>query len=120
MDYRVFSNDENRQRHALGPEYTLLRLDRTIDTGPLQRAATDKGVPLMVLDLEGDEASALYDRKLVLCRPDQHIAWRGDALPDDLNALVNLIRGAGNETTVEVTPPSIAVETRLENAVATR
>ena len=79
---------------AMGPEYTLLRLDRTIDTGPLQCSATAQGVPLSVLDLEGDEASALYDRKLVLSRPDQHVAWRGDALPDDLDGLVNLIRGS--------------------------
>ena len=79
---------------AMGPEYTLLRLDRTIDAGPLQCSATAQGVPLSVLDLEGDEASALYDRKLVLSRPDQHVAWRGDALPDDLDGLVNLIRGS--------------------------
>ncbi len=79
---------------AMGSEYTLLRLDRTIDAGPLQCSATAQGVPLSVLDLEGDEASALYDRKLVLSRPDQHVAWRGDALPDDLDGLVNLIRGS--------------------------
>ena len=79
---------------AMGPEYTLLRLDRTINTEPLQCAATAQGVPLSVLDLEGDEASALYDRILVLSRPDQHVAWRGDALPDDLDGLVNLIRGS--------------------------
>ena len=79
---------------AMGPEYTLLRLDRTIDTGPLRCSATAQGVPLSVLDLEGDKASALYDRKLVLSRPDQHVAWRGDALPDDLDGLVNLIRGS--------------------------
>ena len=79
---------------ALGPEYTLLRLDPAIDAGPLRQTAAAQGVPLSVLDLGSQEASALYDRKLVLSRPDQHIAWRGDTLPVDLDGLVELIRGA--------------------------
>ena len=69
---------------GLGPEYTLLRLDPAIGAGPLQQTAAAQGVPLSVLDLVSEEASALYDRKLVLSRPDQHIPWRGDALPADL------------------------------------
>lgn len=79
---------------AVGPEYTLLRLDPTVDAAALARAAAAKGVPLDILDLDGETAAALYDRKLVLSRPDQHVAWRGDALPDDPAALVDKIRGA--------------------------
>jgi hypothetical protein len=30
----------------------------------------------------------------VLVRPDQHVGWRGDAIPDDALALIDLIRGA--------------------------
>jgi hypothetical protein len=37
----------------------------------------------------------LYRHRLVLSRPDQHVAWRGDALPADPLALVDRIRGAG-------------------------
>jgi hypothetical protein len=51
-------------------------------------------VPLSVLDVESDEAAGLYDRKLVLSRPDQHVAWRGDAVPADALGLVDRVRGA--------------------------
>ena len=79
---------------ALGPEYTLLRLDPGVDVEPLRAAARRQGLPLALLDIAGEEAHRLYDRKLVLSRPDQHVAWRGDRLPDDPDALVQLLRGA--------------------------
>ena len=79
---------------ALGPDYTLLRLDPSIGVGALVAAAARRAVPLAVLDVESDEAGALYDRKLVLSRPDQHVAWRGDKSPDDPLALIDRVRGA--------------------------
>jgi hypothetical protein len=36
----------------------------------------------------------LYERKLVLVRPDGHVAWRGDALPAEPQNLVDRVRGA--------------------------
>jgi len=41
------------------------------------------------------EALPLYGHRLVLVRPDQHVAWRGDEEPADLLGLVDLVRGAG-------------------------
>lgn len=79
---------------ALGPEYTLLRADQALDFGPLVAAAQSRNVPLAVLDLEGDDVARLYDRKLVLSRPDQHVAWRGDTVPEDPALLIDLMRGA--------------------------
>jgi 2-polyprenyl-6-methoxyphenol hydroxylase-like FAD-dependent oxidoreductase len=79
---------------ALGPEYTLLRLDPALDVSALTGAAQHRGLPLSVLDLESGAAAALYDYKLVLARPDQHIAWRGNQVPDDPDVLVQLLRGA--------------------------
>ena len=81
---------------ALGPGYALLRTDPSIDVGPLVAAATGRGVPLTVLDLSADEAGDVYDRSLVLSRPDQHVAWRGDALPADPVALIDRLRGAAS------------------------
>ena len=81
---------------AMGPEYTLLRTDPEINIDPLILAAGDKGVPLCILDISGQEVKALYDRKLILSRPDQHIAWRGDELPENPIALIDIIRGAGH------------------------
>ena len=38
-------------------------------------------------------AGAVRREKLVLSRPDQHVAWRGDDVPADPLALVDLLRG---------------------------
>jgi 2-polyprenyl-6-methoxyphenol hydroxylase-like FAD-dependent oxidoreductase len=79
---------------AFGPVYTLLRFDRGVDVGVLVEAAADKKMPLTVLDVEAKDIPQAYRHKLVLCRSDQHVAWRGDAVPVDAAALVELLRGA--------------------------
>jgi 2-polyprenyl-6-methoxyphenol hydroxylase-like FAD-dependent oxidoreductase len=79
---------------AMGPEFTLLRFDSSIDTAPLEAAALRKTLPLTVLDVEASAARGLYGHRLVLSRPDQHVAWRGDALPPDPLALIDRVRGA--------------------------
>jgi len=79
---------------AFGPAYTLLRFDERADIAPFEQAMADHGVPLTVLDIEPGEHPAEYRHTLVLCRADQHVAWRGDQLPADLPALVARLRGA--------------------------
>jgi 2-polyprenyl-6-methoxyphenol hydroxylase-like FAD-dependent oxidoreductase len=78
---------------AMGPGYTLLRFDPKVNVDRLVASAKQRGVPFDVLDVVSQEAS-VYDRKLVLSRPDQHVAWRGDAEPADPMALIDLVRGA--------------------------
>jgi hypothetical protein len=51
-------------------------------------------VPLRLFDLDPAVARPLYGHKLVLVRPDQHVAWRGDAAPADVLGLIDLVRGA--------------------------
>jgi 2-polyprenyl-6-methoxyphenol hydroxylase-like FAD-dependent oxidoreductase len=80
---------------AMGPGYTLLRFDPGAEVSGLVRAAADAGAPLEVLDVEADEIPDAYRHRLVLSRPDQHVAWRGDAEPQDPRALIDLVRGAG-------------------------
>ena len=79
---------------ALGPDFTLLRLDPAIDPTPLLHAAARRRVPLTLVDVDAADAHLHYPRRLVLSRPDQHVAWRGDRLPDDPIALIDLVRGA--------------------------
>ena len=79
---------------AMSPGYTLLRFDMNAEVEPLVRSAAARGLPLTVLDVIPREAQSVYRHKLLLSRPDQHVAWRGDQLPDDPRALVDLVRGA--------------------------
>ena len=76
---------------AFGPAYTLLRRDPAIDLTAWLAAAKRANLPLTVIDLDAAASAASYHETLVLVRPDQHIAWRGFAAPDDPVALVDLI-----------------------------
>ncbi|MEX2126884.1 MAG: FAD-dependent oxidoreductase [Xanthobacteraceae bacterium] len=89
----VWLRDGRSLYDAMGQGYTLLRLDPGVSVSGIVKAAAARGVPLRVLDIDGAEAAAVYDRKLVLSRPDQHVAWRGDAEPSDPFALIDLVRG---------------------------
>ena len=78
---------------AFGPGYTLLRFDRHVEIGALERAAREARMPLAVLDVDAKEIPRAYRHRLVLCRADQHVAWRGDRVPGDAEALMARLRG---------------------------
>ena len=85
--------DDRSLYDAFGPGYTLLRFDRRTDTSALEQAAESSGMPLVVLDVDAPEVPPAYRHRMVLCRADQHVAWRGDRLPSDVSALVARLRG---------------------------
>jgi 2-polyprenyl-6-methoxyphenol hydroxylase-like FAD-dependent oxidoreductase len=59
----------------------------------LQAVAAQRGIPLELLALGAGEARELYERDQALIRPDQHVAWRGDCLPDDPGELLDRVTG---------------------------
>lgn len=78
-----------------GSGFTLLVTDgETVAGAALADAARAAGLPLTVLAPQLHRLHALYGARLALIRPDQHVAWRGDALPDDPGALLDIVRGA--------------------------
>ena len=78
-----------------GSGFVLLLLGPTPSSGVLFReAARTRGLPLTVATTEEPEVYALYARAMVLVRPDGHVAWRGDAPPEDPLAVIDRIRGA--------------------------
>lgn len=78
-----------------GKEFVLLRLGAKPPAADLLvEAAAKVRLPLRVVDLAGDAVEKLYERRLVLVRPDGQVAWRGDALPEDVATLVDTVRGA--------------------------
>jgi 2-polyprenyl-6-methoxyphenol hydroxylase-like FAD-dependent oxidoreductase len=79
---------------ALGPAYTLLRFDSAARVTDIVDAAAERQVPLTVLEVKSPESRELYRHKLVLVRPDQHVAWRGDKEPAAPMDLIDLVRGA--------------------------
>jgi 2-polyprenyl-6-methoxyphenol hydroxylase-like FAD-dependent oxidoreductase len=87
----IWIGDGQSLYDAMGPDFCLLRFDRSLEARELEEAAAYRGVPLRVVDVDPVE---VYGQKLVLSRPDQHIAWRGDTLPDNPLTLVDRVRGA--------------------------
>jgi 2-polyprenyl-6-methoxyphenol hydroxylase-like FAD-dependent oxidoreductase len=102
-DYHPTARPGSRAPHAFiapgrstidlfGKDFVLMRLGAA-DVTPLERAFAQHGVPLAVETVDKPEVAALYERKLVLVRPDGHVAWRGDASPADPLALADRVRG---------------------------
>jgi hypothetical protein len=92
----VWLDDGRSLYDAIGPEFTLLRFDPSVSTLAIEQAATQRGMPLHVLDVQSREAAGVYREALVLSRPDQHVAWRGNAAPEDALALIDTVRGAAS------------------------
>jgi 2-polyprenyl-6-methoxyphenol hydroxylase-like FAD-dependent oxidoreductase len=76
-----------------GRGFVLLRFGGA-DPSPLATAAKARGMPLEMVEVRDPEIARLYERKLVLVRPDGHVAWRADEPPGDPLAVVDTVRGA--------------------------
>jgi len=76
-----------------GLGFTLLRLGGNAGVQPLTAAAEARGIPLVAYDVPLPQGRALYEAELALIRPDQHVAWRGNRLPDDCDALLARVTG---------------------------
>jgi hypothetical protein len=75
--------------------FVLLRVGPAApEAGRVADAAATRGLPLAILDLSDPKLLALYQRRLVLVRPDGHVAWRADAVPHDAIGLIDRVRGA--------------------------
>ncbi len=78
-----------------GRGFVLLRLGASPpDAAPLADAAQRRGVPLQIIAIADPEIAVLYERPLVLVRPDGHVAWRGVEPPGDPLAVFDRVRGA--------------------------
>jgi hypothetical protein len=95
---RIFGFENGTSLYdAMEPEFTVLRFDRTIEVAPLEAAASKRGLPLKVLDvdiIDRLDTAGMHGGSLILSRPDQHVAWRGDNVPEHPMALIDRVRGA--------------------------
>ncbi|GGI25727.1 hypothetical protein GCM10010987_35820 [Bradyrhizobium guangdongense] len=63
--------------------------------GGLTRAAHAVGLPIRHQLIPEPNTIAVYGRRYALVRPDGHISWIGDAIPEEPARLIDRIRGAG-------------------------
>ncbi|MGA7809564.1 hypothetical protein [Bradyrhizobium sp.] len=98
----IWREDGSSLYDAMGPEFTLLRLDSGLDrvaqeVAALEATAHGKRVPLRVLDVKQPVTATSYDGRLGLSRPDQQqVAWRSERAPIDPADLIDRIRGAAD------------------------
>ena len=83
-------------RHSLfdrfGPGFTLLRLGPDAPGADgFAAAAKARGIPFDTVSVEAAAIRDLYGAHLALVRPDQHIAWRGDAEPADPSTIFDTV-----------------------------
>jgi 2-polyprenyl-6-methoxyphenol hydroxylase-like FAD-dependent oxidoreductase len=93
----LWREDGSSLYDAMGEGFTLLRFDPLVDVEALEMAARARGVPLKILDIEKSSAVISDGNALVLSRPDQHVAWRGNEVPADPVGLIDRVRGAAVE-----------------------
>ncbi|MDF2118680.1 FAD-dependent monooxygenase [Roseiarcaceae bacterium H3SJ34-1] len=59
-------------------------------------AAAARKLPLKVLTPGDARLRDRYEARFALIRPDQHVAWRGDRWPDDIDGLLAHVTGGGS------------------------
>jgi 2-polyprenyl-6-methoxyphenol hydroxylase-like FAD-dependent oxidoreductase len=64
-----------------GTGFTVVDLSGTDAGKGILDAAAQRGVPITHLPIEDTQVRSVWERDLVLVRPDQHVAWRGSAPP---------------------------------------
>ena len=90
-----------------GPHFTLLAFkDLPEDMAKFEKAAAKIGAPLKSIRIKDNKVAALYERALVLVRPDGHVSWRGDHAQD---ADAILSTATGNDLVPEQIEAPIAV-----------
>jgi hypothetical protein len=74
--------------------YTLLRLGgMQADTMGLAQAFAARGAPLQIIEVPDQRPRDIYGYDLLLLRPDMHVAWRGNAPPQDAERLARMVTG---------------------------
>ena len=92
----AFLQDGRSTLDLFGRGFTLLNMSgRDPTRNPIAEAAHRAGMPIETVALAEPGVRQLYERDFVLVRPDGHVAWRGDQIPGNADAIIDKIRGAG-------------------------
>ena len=91
----VWLEDGRSTLDLFGRGFVLLRLGSDAPSADaFVEAAQKRGVPLAVIHTLEERVVANYERRLVLVRPDGHVAWRGDQMPANALTVIDTVRGA--------------------------
>jgi len=77
----------------LSTGFTLVDFTGNGRAAPLLQAARDLGLPVRHVTVADDLARELWERDLVLLRPDQHVGWRGNTAPRNATRVFDRLLG---------------------------
>jgi 2-polyprenyl-6-methoxyphenol hydroxylase-like FAD-dependent oxidoreductase len=90
----LWLSDGRSTLDLFGRGFVLMRIGPDApEVRPLVTAGQRRHVPLEVVAIDEPAVTAAYERPLVLVRPDGHVAWRGDDLPDP-QAIIDTLYGS--------------------------
>ena len=90
----IYFADGTPLHDKLGRWFSLLAFDGAA-TDHIAAAAARRGIPLEIVRIDDPEVERIYQAKLVLVRPDQHVCWRGSAQNDSDQAEYLFTRALG-------------------------
>jgi aromatic ring hydroxylase-like protein len=88
----VFLEDGTAVYDLLGQGFTLICFG-DIDEKIWHAETESCGVPCDILKIDEPAVRAIYERDYLLVRPDQHVSWRGDKLPESPSELWAQVTG---------------------------
>lgn len=95
----VWLDDGQPMQDRIGDGYTILKLANTaVDVSPLEKALRARNAPVDVLEIPDRIARDVYGFDILLIRPDMHIVWRGNQLPEDAAQIANTATGHATAT----------------------
>ncbi len=78
----------------LGQGYSLLRFDANVEVQGFLDSTKKINMPIQLIDLHAQsQVPSAYQHRLILCRTDQHVIWRGDVLEAAHQPLLDVLRG---------------------------
>jgi len=89
----VWLDDGTALHDRIGDGYTLLRLGGAPEAKTLAAAFAAYGAPFRELAIADARPRDVYGCDLLLLRPDLHVVWRGNRLPDDPAGLAAIATG---------------------------
>jgi 2-polyprenyl-6-methoxyphenol hydroxylase-like FAD-dependent oxidoreductase len=92
----LFLEDGSALFDHLGREFTLLSIG-AVSAGEFAKSAETLSMPLKVLRLKDASAQRILGNRLILVRPDHHIAWLGPDAPADCMRILKRVTAAGWE-----------------------
>jgi hypothetical protein len=104
----VFLSDGSALFDHFGNDWSLVTFtNNQSETQLLLAAAKSLSIPLKHVDLKGeDHAQRLWERGMILVRPDEHVAWRSDSVKslEEAQTILELVIGlCATEADVQIT-----------------